>query len=111
MASFYHVVVLEPIKQEWRRFAAEPPGERFERHYERKRALEGGLMGRCMWIAAGVLFMLAGIVMLFTPGPGLLAIGFGVTCLSRESRRLSRACDRAELRIREWWARWRARKR
>jgi hypothetical protein len=111
MGFFYHGRVLERIKEEWRRFAAEPPGERFERHYERKRAQEAGLVGRLMWIVAGVLFLLAGIVMLFTPGPGLLSIGFGVTCLSRESRSLSRGCDRAELRIRAAWARWRARKR
>ena len=108
---FYHERVLERIKQEWRKFAAEPPGERFEKHYERTRAQQAGAMGRLMWVAAGVLFVLAGIVMLFTPGPGLLSIGFGVTCLSRESRKLSRGCDRLELRIRDQWARWRARKR
>ena len=111
MGIFYHGGVLERIKEEWRRFAAEPPGERFERHYERKREQEQGALGRAMWIVAGVLFVLAGIVMLFTPGPGLLAIGFGVTCLSRESRRLARGCDRAEMRCRAAWSRWRGGKR
>src|SRR6186713_1197898 len=104
--SFYHEVVLERIKLEWRKFVAEPPGSRFERHYERKREAEMGLLGRATWIAAGVFFMLAGFVMLFTPGPGLLAIGFGITCLSQESRRLARFCDRTELRIHGAWTRW-----
>jgi hypothetical protein len=110
IAPFYHEKVLERIKQEWRQFVAEPPGSRFESHYERKRSDEAkGAMGRIAWIAAGIFFVLAGIVMLFTPGPGLLAIGFGVTCFARESRRVARSCDRWELRIRRAWARWRSR--
>ena len=99
----------ERIKEEWRRFAAEPPGERFVRQYERKRGLEGGLLNRLSWIVAGVFFLLAGFVMLFTPGPGLLAIGFGATCLAQESRRVARFCDRAEMSLRRAWERWRRR--
>lgn len=99
--------MFERIRQEWRKFAAEPPGSRFERQYERKH--EGGLAGRALWIGAGVFFVLAGFVMLFTPGPGLLALGFGVTCLARESRWLSQSCDRAEVRIRRAWERWKGR--
>ena len=103
--------MLERIRQEWRKFVAEPPGSRFESHYERKRSDEGtGPLARVAWIAAGIFFLLAGIVMLFTPGPGLLAIGFGLTCLSAESRRLARWCDRAELRILAVWKRWRSRR-
>ena len=41
---------------------------------------------------------------------GLLAIGFGITCLSAESRGLARWCDRMELRILAAWAGWRARR-
>jgi hypothetical protein len=103
--------MVERIRKEWRVFAAEAPGERFERHYERKRSDDRTLLGRCTWIAAGIFFVLAGIVMLFTPGPGLLAIGFGVTCFAQESRGISRFCDRSEMRIRRAWSRWRERKR
>ena len=101
--------MIEMIKQEWRKFAAEPPGERFARHHARKRSEETSLLGRVSWILAGIFFILAGIVMLFTPGPGLLSIGFGVTCLSQESLRLARACDRTEMSIRRAWQRWRRR--
>lgn len=99
----------ERIRKEWRTFAAEPPGLRFERHYERQRELEGGLVGRITWIAAGIFFVVAGFIMLFTPGPGLLAMGFGFTCFSRESRRVARLCDRTEMWIRGVWERWRNR--
>ena len=103
--------MVERIRREWRVFAAEAPGERFERHFERKRRDDRTLLGRLTWIAAGVFFLLAGIVMLFTPGPGLLAIGFGVTCFAQESRRVARACDRAEMWTRRTWSRWRSRRR
>ena len=103
--------MVERIRREWRVFAAEAPGERFERHYERKRRDERTLLGRVTWIGAGIFFVLAGIVMLFTPGPGLLAIGFGVTCFAQESRRVARACDRAEMWPRRTWSRWRSRRR
>lgn len=102
--------MLERIKVEWRKFAAEPPGERFESHYERKRRAEAGLLGRVTWIVAGIFFLLAGFVMLFTPGPGLLAMGFGATCLAQESRRMARFCDRSEVSMRRAWERWRARR-
>lgn len=102
-------LMIERIKEQWRIFTAEPSGERFERHYERKRLDDRTLLGRITWIVAGVLFLLAGIVMLFTPGPGLLAIGFGVTCFAQESRRVARSCDRMETRITRAWARWRSR--
>lgn len=97
------------IRREWRKFAAEPAGERFERHYERKRGEKPGLLGRLTWVVAGIFFVLAGIVMLFTPGPGLLSIGFGVTCLSQESLWLARSCDRLEMWLRRIWGRWRRR--
>ena len=101
--------MIERIKDEWRIFAAYPPGERFEYHYALKRGEGKTLLGRITWIVVGVFFLLAGFVMLFTPGPGLLAIGFGVTCFAQESRRVARFCDRTEMRIRRIWARWRSR--
>lgn len=102
--------MFEGIRQEWRRFSAERAGERFVRHYERKRGDEAkGLLRRLGWIAAGIFFLLAGFVMLFTPGPGLLAIGFGATCLAQESHAMARFCDRSEVSIRRAWARFRRR--
>ena len=102
--------MVERIRRHWRVFAAEAPGERFEKHYERKAGQDRTLLGRVTWIVAGMLFLVAGIVMLFTPGPGLLAIGFGITCFAQESRRVARSCDRSEMRLRRAWERWRSRK-
>ena len=99
--------MFDRIRADFRRFVKDPPGERFARRYATKREQELGLMARACWIGAGVLFILAGLVMLVTPGPGLLAIGFGLTCLAQESLALARWCDRLEMRSRAMVARWR----
>lgn len=102
--------MIEGIRKEWHAFAADAPGKRFACRYARKRATRTGLAGRIAWVLAGLLFVLLGFVMLFTPGPGLLAMGFGATCLSQESHALCGALDRAELRVRDWYARFRRRR-
>ena len=86
----------------------EPPGSRFVRRYEQKR--DAGMLERCGWTVAGFAFILAGLVMLVTPGPGLLALGFGLTCLAQESLALARWCDRFEMRMRALFARWRSKR-
>lgn len=101
--------MFERIRSDFRVFLADPPGARFERRYEHRRRVAAGIVGRLSWIGTGVFFVLAGIVMLFTPGPGLLAIGFGLTCLAQESLALARWCDRFEMRVRAAWERFRRR--
>ena len=98
------------MRQEWRVFIAGEPGTRFARLHASKHARGRGLARRVAWGCAGVALVLAGIVMLFTPGPGLLAIAFGLACIAQESLPFARRCDRAELTIRERYARWRARR-
>ena len=101
--------MFERIRSDFRVFLADPPGVRFARRYEHRRRAGPGISGRLSWIGTGVFFVLAGVVMLFTPGPGLLSIGFGLTCLAQESLALARWCDRFEMRVREMLARFRRR--
>ena len=42
---------------------------------------------------------------------GILTLALGVACIAQESLPFARRCDRAELRLREAWAHWRARRR
>lgn len=99
------------IRREWNAFVEAPAGERFARLHERKQRDGKRLVQRLFWLGMGVLLMLAGFVMLFTPGPGLLGIAFGIACIAQESRGFARKCDRAELRVRSAWERWRGRRR
>ena len=108
--AFYHTAMFERIRADFRRFVKDAPGTRFARRYAQRRDAAMAWWQRAAWLLAGLFFVLAGFVMLFTPGPGLLAIGFGLTCLAQESLRLARWCDRVEMRLRAAWTRWRARR-
>lgn len=99
--------LFDRIKRDFRTFLGDAPGTRFERRFEASRDQDAGWAARLAWVAAGIFFVTIGFVMLFTPGPGLLAIAFGATCLAQESLQLARGCDRLELRIRAWAARLR----
>jgi uncharacterized protein (TIGR02611 family) len=68
---------------------------RQQRHRQRNRLF------RVAFAIAGFLVLLAGVVMLFTPGPGLAAIVLGLTMLALEfawaERLLDRALDQADV--------------
>lgn len=96
--------MLEGARHEWHCFRDDCPGKRFLNHHQRahkspskaKAALRAGL---------GALLVAAGIVMLFIPGPGLLAMLFGVALIAGESKRLASLLDRGEMRAHRWWKR------
>ena len=98
------------IRSEWQAFARAAPGERFVHLHERKQRDGKRLAHRVFWWTTGIVLILAGFIMLFTPGPGLLGMAFGIACIAQESRAFARRCDHAELRLRAAWTRWRAKR-
>jgi hypothetical protein len=90
--------MMRSLSDEWHRFRADPPGERFYNHYERAR--RGPKAKRVLQLVVGLVLTAAGIVMCFVPGPGLLVIVFGLALLSGQSRGLARRLDRLEPAIR-----------
>ena len=103
------MALFDGIRADFRRFLAYAPGSRFVQFRDQRRRERNAPLDRIMLMGVGVFFLLAGIVMLFTPGPGLLAIGFALMCFASESIRIARFCDRLEMRIRALWARVRRR--
>ena len=101
--------MLTRLRLEWKRFLDADPGTRFARLHERKQAGGRGLAARLAWWGMGCTLLLAGVVMLVTPGPGLLTLALGAGCIAQESPGFARKCDRLELRLRAAWHRWRAR--
>lgn len=102
------------LQLDWQDFIRTRPGVRFTRRHDRRRRDRPALAARLGLLAVGFASLLLGIVMLFTPGPGLLAIAFGITCFAQYSRRLARQCDQFELRfwrLRAAWRKWRGRSR
>jgi hypothetical protein len=98
-------------RQHWHRFRDDPPGLRFERHFERahhqRMRVEG--FGRVFRGAFGVLVLMLGLIMLITPGPGVVACALGATLLAQESLALARWMDRCELAGWRLAGRWRRR--
>ena len=58
----------QALRAEWKQFTADPPGQRFERRYDRLRG--GGPHRTALRIAAGLVLLVIGVVLLFIPGPG-----------------------------------------
>lgn len=50
----------------------------------------GGVLGRLLFLVLGVFLVIAGVLMLVLPGPGLLTIGAGAFCISRAFKRPAR---------------------
>ena len=93
--------MIRKLKEQWRELRAAPPGKRFRLRYER-RATERKTPGaRIAWTALAVVLILAGIVALPLPGPGMVVIAAGLALLAQESLTVAKLCDRLELAIRK----------
>ncbi len=100
----------EPLREQWKRFAALPSGRRFQLRYRQHREKSAGLARKVVLMSLGVAFMLLGMTMLVLPGPGLLVMLIGMALIAESSLFASRLLDRIDL----WFARrikrWRARR-
>ena len=85
------------------------PGRRFQDRYRRMREHKGSAWKRCALFIAGILLTAVGIFFLVVPGPGIPILVVGLALLAQESVTLARLLDRAELKLRRIWKRWRQR--
>jgi hypothetical protein len=95
------------LKARWRAFAAVPRGERFQSHHRQTHRKDASRWTRYATIAAAVVLIALGILMIVLPGPGLLAILAGGVLLAGESLLAARALDRLDLvvlHVRERWS-------
>ncbi len=81
--------------QEWRRFAQQPPGRRFQDRYERRRArrAKSSLWRKILNIGGGILLLLVGAFFAVAPGPAFVFFGFGGILIAKESRVAARFLD------------------
>ena len=106
--------MFDTLQQRWRQFAAVPPGQRFEAHFDRRQQTRPrGLHQKILALGGGVLVMGAGIFFMLAPGPGILIFLVGALLVAEESMAAARLMDGADLRLRRLaaWvlARWRQR--
>jgi hypothetical protein len=93
-------MAIAEMKQEWRRFKHDRPGERFNNH--RRRMESKPHWQHVLRAVAGFGLIVLGIVFCFLPGPGLLGIVFGLALLAGMSTWLAGKLDRSEPRVRTW---------
>ena len=93
--------MIQRLKKGWRELKQGEPGRRFRDRYERRRR-ERRHGGARKWslIVAGVLLMIAGIVLLPLPGPGMVVIALGALLMAEESRLMAGGLDALECRAR-----------
>jgi hypothetical protein len=95
------------LKARWRAFIAVPRGERFQFHHRQTHRKDAPPWTRYATIAAALVLIALGILMIVLPGPGLLAILAGGVLLAGESLFAARALDRLDLivlHVRERWS-------
>lgn len=75
------------------------PGRRFSALYRLRRQRRRRWL-RALGVVSGGLLMLLGVLLVPTPGPGLLALLLGAGLIASESLAFAQALDRLELRVR-----------
>lgn len=98
------------LGDQWRAFAAQPCGRRFQMRYRKHREKRTGLARKILFMSLGVVLILTGMVMLVLPGPGLLVMIAGAALFAEESKFTAMALDRVDLWITRRVMNWRARR-
>jgi hypothetical protein len=92
--------VVEGLKSAWRKLRAGKPGRRFQDYHRSRKQDSGSSGGRALWLAAGVVLLVAGLVLLLIPGPGIPLVALGAGLIARESLLVARFVDALELWLR-----------
>jgi len=90
------------IESEWRRLRADNPGERFQNLHHRRQKKGCHLAQRIFTVAAGVLVIVVGLILVPGPGPGWTIAAAGCGLLGTEFLCVARWLDAAEVKIRSW---------
>jgi len=89
--------VVAALRKMWKELVASQPGHRFQDRY-RSRSRTGSKGVRVLKLAGGLVLIVAGIVLLFVPGPGSVLLVVGAALLGQESLVVARMLDRSEVR-------------
>ena len=92
------------LQQGWQELKRGQPGRRFQDRYARRREAVRGVLGKCAFVCLGVLILLAGIVFLPLPGPGMIIMAVGALLMAEGSRTMAKALDALEVRARRLYS-------
>jgi UPF0716 family protein affecting phage T7 exclusion len=94
--------MLKHTRQSWRRFKAGLPGRRFQQQFRQRRRFRSGAARKSLLMATGILLAVAGVFLLFVPGPGIIILLIGAVLIAQQSSLAARAFDRIEIRLRKF---------
>ena len=98
--------MFDGLRAHFRAFLAARSGTRFRRQHRRRQA-RPHLLRTIFAVAGGLLLIFFGLLMLVTPGPGLLVIAIGAALIAGESRFIARVLDRIDFCVNVHCRRWR----
>jgi uncharacterized protein (TIGR02611 family) len=87
------------FKEQWRDVTKAKPGTRFQNRYHRRRGRRCSRWLKPFYLALGAALLMAGIILMAAPGPGIVVAFIGAGMLADESLLAARALDAAELKI------------
>ena len=91
----------EKFKQTWRRLKVGKPGQRFQQEFRRRHGAGRSTIQKALLVIGGLVFMAAGFLLFFIPGPGLLFLFAGGFLIAQQSLVAARALDWSEIRLRK----------
>ena len=92
--------MLGRLRKQWEYMARARPGRRFQARYEHRRHRHASPLWKPLYLLLGTVFLLAGLVLLFAPGPGFLFLFVGGAMIAEESLWGARAFDALEVKLR-----------
>lgn len=96
--------MIKKLKDDWREFADDEPGQRFQNRYHRRRENEKShILLRIFLITLGAVIALSSLVLAPLPGPGWGTVFIGLMILGGELLPAARFLDWAEVRLRRLW--------
>lgn len=94
--------MLEKIKDDWREFADDEPGQRFKNRYYRRREHEKGhILLRVFLITLGAVIAVGSLILAPLPGPGWGTVFIGLMILGGELLPAARFLDWTEVKLRK----------
>lgn len=94
--------MLKKIKDDWREFADDEPGQRFQNRYYRRREHEKGhILLRVFLITLGTVIAVGSLILAPLPGPGWGTVFIGLMILGGELLPAARLLDWMEVQLRK----------
>lgn len=95
--------MLKKIKDDWREFADDEPGQRFQNRYYRRREHEKGhILLRVFLITLGAVIAVGSLILAPLPGPGWATVFIGLMILGGELLPAARLLDWFEVEFRKF---------